>query len=180
VAALLLAIAATQTTSGSLLEPIVSLVQVDAVLKLDPLAQGELIDVSGSSRVIVRAADGVVPSLLTALIESVGGTVYRTLGVINAQAAILPNTALPIVAASPLVARISADRPAAGAMERTGATVRATAVRQELGYDGTGIGVATIDSGVTTSHDDLVTASGAQRVVDFVDLVNGAAVPYDD
>jgi serine protease AprX len=179
-AALLLAMAATHPTSGSLLTPIASLAQADAVLKLDRLTQGELLDVSGSSRVIVRAADGVVPSSLTTLIESAGGSVYRTLGVINAQAATIPNTALSIVAASPLVARISADRAAAGAMERTGATVRATAVRQELGYDGTGIGVATIDSGVTTSHDDLVAPSGAQRVVDFVDLVNGAAVPYDD
>ena len=40
------------------------------------------------------------------------------------------------------------DRAVVGANERTGATVGATAVRQQLGYDGAGVGVAIIDSGV--------------------------------
>ena len=73
------------------------------------------------------------------------------------------------------------DRPVVGAMERTGATVGATAVRQELGVDGSGVGVAVIDSGVSPSHDDLADpAAGGQRVDRFVDLVNGQSTPYDD
>lgn len=159
---------------------IASILQLDPLLKLDPLTQQRLVDITGWSRVIVRAADGVSPALLVPIIETAGGTVYRTLDVINAQAVDLPNVAVLSVAASALVARISLDRLTVGAMERTGATVRATAVRRELGYDGTGIGVATIDSGITSSHDDLVSASGAQRVVDFVDLVSGRAIAYDD
>src|SRR5207237_5467944 len=66
------------------------------------------------------------------------------------------------------------------AMERTGATIGATAVRQEAGYDGSGVGVAVIDSGVTSWHDDLTDSAGAQRVRHFVDFVNGALTPYDD
>ncbi len=50
---------------------------------------------------------------------------------------------------------------------------------QELGYDGTGVGVAIIDSGVTSWHDDLA-GSGGQRVQRFVDLVNGRETAYDD
>ena len=57
-------------------------------------------------------------------------------------------------------------------MERTGATVGATVVRSELGYDGTGVGVAVIDSGVAASHDDLA-GERAPRVDRFVDFVNG-------
>jgi serine protease AprX len=64
-------------------------------------------------------------------------------------------------------------------MERTGATVGATVVRSDLGYDGTGIGVAVIDSGVAPAHDDL-TGNGAPRIVRFVDFVNGREDAYDD
>jgi hypothetical protein len=50
------------------------------------------------------------------------------------------------------------------------------------------VGVAVIDSGVTAWHDDLthhgsssaVRTSGGQRVVAFVDYVNGQSSPYDD
>ena len=70
---------------------------------------------------------------------------------------------LLILAASPLV-RTRRDGPATSAVERTGATVGATAVRQDLGYDGTGIGVAVIDSGVTPWHDDLARAASAPNV----------------
>ena len=65
-------------------------------------------------------------------------------------------------------------------MERTGRTIGAAAVRQELGYDGTGVGVAVIDSGVTPWHDDLADAGGGQRVVRFVDFVGGSQTPRDD
>ena len=55
-----------------------------------------------------------------------------------------------------------------GTIERTGATIGATWVRDTLGVDGTGVGVAIIDSGVANWHDDL----GADRVVHFVDFVD--------
>ncbi len=65
-------------------------------------------------------------------------------------------------------------------MERTSATIGATIVRQEFGYDGSGVGVAIIDSGVTAWHDDLADAAGAMRVDRFVDFVGGGATAYDD
>ena len=65
-------------------------------------------------------------------------------------------------------------------MERTSATIGATIVRQEFGYDGSGVGVAIIDSGVTAWHDDLADDAGAMRVDRFVDFVGGAATAYDD
>ena len=47
------------------------------------------------------------------------------------------------------------DRLILAMAERTNATIGAAAVRQTFGYDGTGVGVAVIDSGVTAWHDDL-------------------------
>src|SRR5262249_39669778 len=62
----------------------------------------------------------------------------------------------------------------------------ARAVQQALGYTGSGVGVAVIDSGVASWHDDLTNRSSAQypygnqRVSAFVDFVNNQASPYDD
>jgi serine protease AprX len=149
--------------------------------KLDPLLQGSASLLTGRSPVIVRVVNAPSLGLVQQLILLTGGSLGRTLGTINGQAANIPNASLPILAASSLVLHISSDRPIFGSMERTGATVGATAVRQETGYDGTGIGVAVIDSGVTSWHDDLADPAGAaMRVDQFVDLVNGRTAPYDD
>jgi serine protease AprX len=54
-------------------------------------------------------------------------------------------------------------------------------VRQELGYDGAGVGVAIIDSGAAARLDDLSEETGkGSRVDEFVDFVNGRNVAYDD
>src|SRR5205814_92247 len=48
------------------------------------------------------------------------------------------------------------------------------------------VGIAVIDSGVTSWHDDLTVNGGGsypygnQRVAKFVDFVNGQSLPYDD
>ena len=54
--------------------------------------------------------------------------------------------------------------PVHGTMERTGATIGATWVRDTLGFDGTGVGVAVIDSGVASWHDDLGLATRVVRL----------------
>jgi serine protease AprX len=151
-----------------------------SIAKIDSLAQRRVPLVAGWSRVIVQTVDRHSPASLGPIIAQAGGRVRRRLSLINAEVIDLPNAALTKLADSPLIARIALDRPVVGAMERTGATIGATAVRQETGYDGSGVGVAVIDSGVTSWHDDLTDSAGAQRVRHFVDFVNGAVAPYDD
>ena len=110
----------------------------------------------------------------------------RKLDIINGYVVDLPNGLLKVFAAHPSVFRIHYDRPAAKFDARTSLTVGAAAVNQSMGLTGSGIGVAVIDSGVTTWHDDLTSRSNAQypygnqRVSAFVDFVNGALTPYDD
>jgi subtilisin family serine protease len=128
----------------------------------------------------VRVVSTASPNIIQSLVLQLGGTLIRTLPGLNAQVVDLPNMAILTLAASPYVARISLDRVAVGAMERTGATIGADAIRQEHGYDGSGIGVAVIDSGVTAWHDDLAAFGGGQRVDRFVDFVNGWPLAYDD
>ena len=152
--------------------------QFNWLLKVDPLLQVSL-PPSGRTRVVVRATSAGAVNWLTPLINLLGGNILRTLPIINGLAIDLPNLVLPVVAASPLVARVSMDRVTAGANERTGATIGAAAVRQQLGYDGAGVGIAVIDSGVAPAHDDLGSASG-QRVDQFVDFVDSQTASYDD
>jgi serine protease AprX len=148
--------------------------------KLDRLVQQAAAQLLGSSPVIVRAASSTALPVVGSLIAQLGGTLGRPLPIIDAHAAVVPNAVLALLAGSPLVSRISLDRRVFGSLERTGSTIGINTLRERLGYDGAGIGVAIIDSGVTSWHDDLSSASGGQRVDRFVDLVNARTTPYDD
>ena len=108
------------------------------------------------------------------------------LGLINGQVLELSHNQLAKLAAHPSVFRIHHDRDIATHNYRTAITVGARTVRESLGYTGAGIGIAVIDSGITSWHDDLTNRTstlypyGNQRVTKFVDFVNGRALPYDD
>jgi serine protease AprX len=147
---------------------------------LDPLAQARASSPFGQSRVVVMARDAASLAPLTLLIQQLGGTPGRLLGIINGRVATVPNSSLNLLAANALVLHVAFDRLISGAMERTGPTIGAAAVRSELGLDGSGVGVAIIDSGVTAWHDDLSdSAQASQRVDGFVDFVDNSTVPSD-
>jgi serine protease AprX len=148
--------------------------------KLDRIVQTALGQPTAHSRVVVQATDSASLPLVTALIAQVGGTAGRLLPIVDAQAATIPNLALPVLAANSAVKRIAADRDTMGTNDWTGETVGATVVRQTLGYDGAGVGVAVIDSGAAASHADLNDPAGATRVVHFEDFVGSGTAAYDD
>src|SRR5262245_15100759 len=145
----------------------------------DPLVERRA-SLPGKSQVIVRAVNSASPQEVAPIIERAGGNLKRQLAIINSQVAEVPNGALKSLVNDPLVARVSLDRLIAGSMERTGATIGSTAIRQNLGYDGSGVGVAIIDSGVSNSHDDLTGSGHADRVVQFADFVGNRSAAYDD
>ena len=121
-------------------------------------------------------------------VKKLGGRLGRSLDSINGKVVQLSNGQLKKLADYPGVDRIVYDRPTAGEMNRVAVTVGARAVQQTYGYRGAGIGVAVIDSGVTSYHADLtylgtsslVKTKNGQRVAAFVDFVNGRTSPYDD
>jgi serine protease AprX len=147
---------------------------------LDPVLQ-QRAGQPGESNVVVVAPDAAALATLATVIEQAGGTVGRVLSIINARAATVPNVSLAVLASSVSVSHIAVDRPMLGSMERTSSTIGATAVRQTLGLNGAGIGVAVIDSGVMAGHDDLAAgAGGGSRIAQFVDFLSSATTPYDD
>jgi serine protease AprX len=111
----------------------------------------------------------------------------RKLNLINGVDLELPNRVIERLEARPEVFRVHYDRPVAAHNYKTNITIGAHVVRSSLEFDGKGVGVAVIDSGVTSWHNDLTRGSsttaypyGNQRVAKFVDFVNGETTPYDD
>jgi serine protease AprX len=150
--------------------------------KLNDRARNAL---GGTSRVIIIQ---VKPGSAAAEVTRLGGKLGRRLGFFNGQVAEVPNARLRNLADHPSVVRIIWDRPMAGEMNRVAVTVGARVIQDSLGYKGAGIGVAVIDSGVTSWHNDLtyngtssvVKSAGGQRVAAFVDFVSNHAAAYDD
>jgi serine protease AprX len=111
----------------------------------------------------------------------------RKLNIINGEVLELPNYIIRQLEARPEIFRVHYDRPTSGFNYRTSVTVGANSARGYYGYDGRGVGVAVIDSGIASWHDDLSGSTnsqehpyGNQRVRKFVDFVNGQTQPYDD
>jgi serine protease AprX len=141
--------------------------KLDAALRARALAAG------GTSRVIIETIDGAAADRL---IRSVRGTPGRRLRLLRGQVADIPNNALAALANHASVRAIRSDRRVTGTLERTDATIGSGWVRENLGLDGAGVGVAIIDSGVTSWHDDL----GSERVVHFADFVDFQPLPSDE
>ena len=155
-------------------------VDAEGQSKLDPLLQ-EQAGHSGRSRVILRLPNAGALSPVTSLLPLLGGQSIKHLPLINGVVLDLPNAALAGLANNPLVDRISMDRVVAGAMERTGAATGAAAARQTFGLNGSGVGIAIIDSGVAPSHDDLADpASGTSASSASWISSGGHPAAYDD
>jgi serine protease AprX len=134
------------------------------------------------SRVIVTLVPGAtLPQEFKRFTRSRG-----RLGIINSEVLDLPNNVLRQLEAHPEIFRIHYDRPTAAHNFRSAITTGARAVQQGFGFTGAGVGVAVIDSGITNWHNDLASRTptmypyGDQRVMAFVDFVNGLSAPYDD
>ncbi|MEP6592313.1 MAG: S8 family serine peptidase, partial [Acidobacteriota bacterium] len=139
----------------------------------------------GTSRVIIQLKPGWDTS---GDVVKLGGKLGKRLGLMNGIAVELPNKVLRKLADHPGIARIMWDRPLDPKMNLVSVSVGARAIQRQLGLTGAGVGVAVIDSGISSWHDDLtygggssvVRTSGGQRVAAFVDFVAGLQTPYDD
>src|SRR5437660_4918349 len=95
---------------------------------------------------------------------NLGGTYIRHLRLIRGEVFDLPLSAIAQMAEDPDVLYISPNRSVSGAADYAEQTVGAN-IEQAAGWDGTGIGVAVIDSGISDHPDLHDPATGLSRVV---------------
>ena len=121
---------------------------------------------SASVNVIVQFNTAPSAADLAALASF--GQVKQVLTGINAALVVVPTSKIASIAASPNVKFITPDRTLKGKLDLTAAAVNAaTAAYYRL--DGTGVGIAIIDSGVTVRA-DLKNSGGSPRVVHSEDF----------
>src|ERR1700720_1433740 len=116
----------------------------------------------GTSNVVIQFKNA--PGVLDLLqITALGGKItnqYSSLPAISVQ---LPNAVVFLVSDLLNVAFITPDRVVAASLDYSAAAVNASTA-QQYGLDGSGIGVAVIDSGIY-EHPDLAKGTGGSRVV---------------
>src|SRR5687767_11646213 len=81
------------------------------------------------------------------------------LNIINGQVLDLPNNVIRQLESRSEIFQVHHNRPIKMANYRTAFTVGARAIQRGLGLTGAGVGVAVIDSGIATWHDDLTNRS---------------------
>src|SRR6266581_3823305 len=112
-------------------------------------------------------------------VQNKGGVLKTKLDFIKGAHYSVPVESLDAIADDPDVTYISPDRRLSGALDQTAAAVNAQAAWQ-AGWDGTGIGVAVIDSGITY-HSDLYNTGGSGgklRIIYSQDFVGGGTNDY--
>jgi len=130
--------------------------------KRDPVLQRHASQ-AGRSRIILRVSNPGLLSLLTPVVQLAGGSILGSLPLVDSLVVDVPNAALAGLGNNPLVAHISTDRLVVGAMERTGATIGATAVRQDRVAPGFGFrsGIVFRETG-GASASEVLARSGAR------------------
>ncbi|HEY9231687.1 MAG TPA: S8 family peptidase, partial [Blastocatellia bacterium] len=138
---------------------------------------------SSPSRQTVRAliqTNGPVSAALSLAITVAGGTVVRQFTSIDGLLAELPKSQVLNIAGRDDIERISADHLAqqsASHLETaTGADLLRTykpLTASFSGLDGSGVGIAILDSGVMASHNEFSGLLGLSRVTASTDIVSG-------
>lgn len=151
--------------------------------KLDPELNRRAVERHGRTRIVVRLRPGApLPSELQPFVDG------PRLRLIDAYPMTVPDSMLRDLNAMAQIVSAHQDREAWAADYLSARATGADIVQRSLGLTGRGIGVAVLDSGITSWHDDLTPGRddstsypyANQRVTKFVDFVNGQTMPYDD
>jgi len=111
-------------------------------------------------------------------VQRLGGRLRQRLSMVKGIALTIPASALPALEADPEIESISADHPVKGMDDFTNAAMNVSAALN-AGYNGAGIGVAVIDSGINPhSYDwysyNAVGTKGPLRVVYHADFTGAS------
>jgi serine protease AprX len=159
------------TTSFAARVRLVLLLVSGLALASPPHVWSQGLPTGSRSRVIVEFRGAPDVRIITGL----GGVPRRELRGMRGQVADVDMGLVHELAANPQIASIRLDHPVFPTLDRTGAAIAATVARRSYGLTGQGIGIAVIDSGITSWHDDLYldrpeSPEARRRVVHFRDF----------
>lgn len=161
---MLLTLASTALASGSKHGP-----------KAAPDLDNFPVNPDGTVSVVVQLSPGTPPGQVKKFARSINQNLNR----ISAVAANVPVAELDQLLSHNWVTYVSPDRPNKPMWDDAPPAVNASVARLNYGVDGTGIGIAVIDSGVY-QHDDLQTADmSASRIVYSESFVPGDSTTGD-
>ena len=136
---------------------------------------------TGTVSAIVKTA-GTLTAAQEARVAALGGTITARLPIIGSVTVSLPTGSLARLAALPFVTHLSYDGQVQKCDAFTVANSGAGAAFQQYGLDGTGVGVAVIDSGVHVTPDlDTISGKGgtSHRVYGTFNAVPYAGTTYN-
>jgi serine protease AprX len=147
------------------------------------------VNTSGVVQVLVLiVADGVDPDMadLRKAVVAAGGTVFSRYSSVAMISALLPLAQVSVIAARADVSSVSPNRPTArtaslietltGTLGTAASNPRVVSGSKVTGLDGTGVGIAILDSGISQSHAAMQNAAGNQtRVSRGVDVLHRTA-----
>src|SRR5579884_3640620 len=130
---------------------------------------------SPSTDVIVQFVNAPSSTVLSGVTKG-GGNLKKNYTHVRAALFNLPPAAIGALANNPNVKYVSPNRTISGKMEFAEPTTNAN-IALQYGYDGTGVGVAIVDSGISTSND--LSTNGMSRIVYSTSFVPGDATTAD-
>src|SRR2546425_6323154 len=128
-------------------------------------------DPNSNLKVIVQFTEPPTSSHHETVIAQ-GGEHLKNLRLVNGALYTVPASALAELAKDPRVAFISPDRPVRRSLDHVVQAVNAD-IAQSYGWDGTGIGVAVVDSGIQAHPDLKASGLSTSRVVYSESFVPG-------
>jgi serine protease AprX len=160
-------------------------VKSQAIGKISPILLNSLTaQSSGLINRVIILTDGPPSFLLKTTIYLLGGTILREFNILYGLVALVPLSSLLQLISINGVISITPDRPMTPLMDLSRETVGANQAQQSFGLDGSGIGIAVVDSGINGDHEDLVSVPPGSyypksRVVYSQNFVSGESTTRD-
>ena len=136
-------------------------------------------------KAIVMLRDADAAASAAAALRLQGFADARAFHLVPAVALTLPAASVPSLSSLPGAVRVYHDAVVRATLDSSTPVMRAAEARATFGVDGSGVGIAVIDTGVDAAHASLDDhdddpATSDPKVVGWHDSVNGQPSPYDD